>query len=68
LLNRPEPIDVLSQAPIPRLPDRAGASCVSLAIFAALIGFTSYFTERYALAKTEKELTQQVQGSFTCST
>lgn len=38
------------------------ASCVSLAIFAALIGFTSYFTERYALAKTEKELTQQVQG------
>ena len=38
------------------------ASCVSLAIFAALIGFTSYFTERYALAKTKKELTQQVQG------
>ena len=26
------------------------ASCVSLAIFAALIGFTSYFTEHYALA------------------
>jgi len=38
------------------------ASCVSLAIFAALIGFTSYFTEHYALAKTETELTQQVQG------
>ena len=38
------------------------ASLVSITIFAALIGFTSYFTERYALAKTEKELTQQVQG------
>ena len=38
------------------------ASLVSIAIFAALIGFTSYFTERYALEKTEKELTQQVAG------
>ena len=32
------------------------ASLVSMAIFAALIGFTSYFTERYALEKTEGHL------------
>ena len=27
------------------------ASCVSLAIFAALIGFTSYFTEHYEIGR-----------------
>ena len=36
------------------------ASLVSLVIFAGLILFTSFFTERYALKKTEGELTQQV--------
>ncbi|MDD3353565.1 methyl-accepting chemotaxis protein [Zoogloea sp.] len=38
---------------------------VSLLIFAALIGFTTHFSERAALAKTEEELTNQVKGVVT---
>ncbi len=38
------------------------ATIVSLAIFSALIGFTTYFAERAALVKTEEELNHQIQG------
>ena len=35
---------------------------VSVAVFAVLIGFTTYFSERAALTKTEEELTLQVRN------
>ena len=38
------------------------ATIVSLAIFSALIGFTTYFAEHSALAKTEEELNYQIKG------
>ncbi|MBK7848611.1 MAG: Cache 3/Cache 2 fusion domain-containing protein [Zoogloea sp.] len=38
------------------------ASIVSILIFSGLIAFTTYFTERAALAKTEEELNNQIRG------
>ena len=38
------------------------ASIVSILIFSGLIAFTTYFTERAALAKTEEELNHQIRG------
>lgn len=38
------------------------AAVVTLAVFAALIGFTTYFSEAAALAKTQDELHTQVKG------
>ena len=38
------------------------AAVVTLAVFAALIGFTTYFSETAAIAKTQDELHTQVKG------
>ncbi|MBN9697426.1 MAG: hypothetical protein J0L85_16680, partial [Zoogloea sp.] len=35
---------------------------VSLAVFAVLIGFTSHFTREASLAKTDEELSHQIEG------
>ena len=38
------------------------ATIVSIAIFTALIAFTTYFAEHAAVAKTEEELNNQIKG------